>query len=412
MFMSWKKMKLGEGLVDFIDGDRSHRYPKREEYCKKGIAFLNAESIKDGHVTLDKANYISEEIFNNIKKGRLQKEDLILTTRGNGVGNIAFFDKNNEALINAQLLILRPKLDLIFPKFLYYVLLSSNFQLSIQNFKSGSAQPQIPIKDLKYIVVKIPSLDIQFRIASILSPYDDLIENNTRCIKILEEVAQTIYKEWFVNFRFPGHEKVKFIDSPIGKIPEGWVIVELKEFGNIVTGKTPSTKISEYFGDEIPFIKTPDMHSNIFIYKTGQYLSKKGADSQSKKYIPPRSICVSCIGTVGVVSINSIISQTNQQINTIILNRKENLEYMFFVLSYMKEILEAYGSNGATMANVNKEKFASMTVVKPSANLIDKFHLLTQNIFDKIENLLFKNENLRKTRDLLLPKLMSGELEV
>ena len=226
---NWITKKLGDCSIKFVDGDRSSRYPKRDEFVASGIPFLNAESINSGYVNLSKANFIAENKFSEIKKGRLEQNDLILTTRGNGVGKVAYFsnDKVDTGLINAQLLIVRAFGDLN-AKYLYYYFSSCFFQGNIKNFVSGAAQPQIPIASLKSIEISYPILKAQQKIADILSAYDDLIENNRRRIQLLERSLHLLYKEWFVYLRFPSHEHSKIVDG----IPEGW---ERKPLGSFIT---------------------------------------------------------------------------------------------------------------------------------------------------------------------------------
>ena len=179
-------------------------------------------------------------------------------------------------------------------------------------------------------------------------------------------MARSIYREWFVNFRFPGHENVSRVDSPIGPIPKGWEVKRVCDFGNIVTGKTPSKAKPDFYGGGFPFLKTPDMHGNMFILATGERLSAAGAKSQSNKTIPVGSICVSCIGTIGVVSITTEDCQTNQQINSVVLAEEQCREFLFFRLQDAKQTLENLGSTGATMGNVNKGKFESVEVASPA----------------------------------------------
>ncbi|MDP3296701.1 MAG: restriction endonuclease subunit S [Thermodesulfovibrionia bacterium] len=226
-------------------------------------------------------------------------------------------------------------------------------------------------------------------------------------------MAQAIYREWFVNFRFPGHEKVKMVKSELGMIPEGWEVKRISDFGEVVTGKTPSKKKPEYYNDNyMPFIKTPDMHDNMFVLQTGECLSQEGAFSQKNKTLPSDSICVSCIGTVGIVSIISHPSQTNQQINSIVLKNKNKREFLYFTLKDLRETIKKYGSTGATMTNLNKGKFENLKIICPDESIINSYHDKVRAMFDNIRTLLMKNNNLRKTRDLLLPKLISGEIDV
>lgn len=154
------------------------------------------------------------------------------------------------------------------------------------------------------------------------------------------------------------------------------------------------------------------MHGNMFVLAIGDGLSAQGAESQRNKIIPMGSLCVSCIGTVGVVAITTAPCQTNQQINSLILNDKFTLEFLFFRLKDSKKTLENLGANGATMGNVNKSKFESLPILTPSPGLIADFHDQVGPIFALIKTLARKNLNLRITRDLLLPKLISGELDV
>jgi type I restriction enzyme S subunit len=255
--------------------------------------------------------------------------------------------------------------------------------------------------------ISIPGVDVQKKIAAILSTYDSLLENNRRRIQLLEQSARLLYREWFVNLRFPGHEHVRIIDG----VPEGWEKETITSLGQVITGKTPSTKEEDNYGSDIPFIKTPDMHGMPVVIETEQSLSEKGANTQVNKFIPKGSIMVSCIGTVGVVSLNGCKAQTNQQINTVI-PRKDCLRYYsYFALSDLKPKLEALGG-GATMPNINKTKFESLQVVVPSDSVLNIFDDFCQQAFKQIKNVLEQNQKLKEARDLLLPRLMNGEITV
>lgn len=281
-------------------------------------------------------------------------------------------------------------------------------QRDCKNISQGTAQDNLSWKKLSTIKFPMPSIDLQNKIVDILSAYDDLIENNQKQIKLLEEAAQRLYKEWFIDLRFPGHENVEIVDG----IPEGWQYKKVSSFGSVITGKTPSTAKSQYYGGEVPFIKIPDMHKGIFPLVTEVTLSLEGAKSQKNKFIPKNSIMVSCIATVGLVNISIEDCQTNQQINSIILADERSLYYLYFAMKDLKSLLDGVGSNGATMTNVNKEKFSNLSILCPDTLLLEKYYEYSKPLFDKILN-LSKNINcLTEARDRLLPKLMSGELEV
>ena len=270
---------------------------------------------------------------------------------------------------------------------------------NIQNLSQGR---------LSAYTVYIPPIETQRRIADILSAYDDLIENNRKQIKLLEEAAQRLYKEWFVDLRFPGHEHTKIIDG----VPEGWRIRVVSDFGEVITGKTPSTSKPEYYGGNIPFVTIPDMHSTIFPLSTAKYLSEQGANTQKNKFLPPNAVMVSCIATVGLVNIVSEQCQTNQQINSVILKDEKDLYFFYFAMKRIKSLLDGVGSNGATMTNVNKTKFENIKVLYAERHLINYFFEFSKPIFRKILILSKENQRLQQARDRLLPKLMSGEIEV
>jgi type I restriction enzyme S subunit len=293
---------------------------------------------------------------------------------------------------------------------LYYYYLFKLPDNPIKAIINQCAQAGIRGSELQNIKVPFPSLYAQRTISSILYAYDNLIENNTRRIRLLEQMAENLYKEWFVRFRFPGHENAEFENG----LPRGWRIGRLYEYGRIETGKTPSMLKQEYYGGDHLFIKTPDMHGNMFVRETEETLSDKGNLSQPKKLLPIGSIMVSCIGSsgVGAVAINAKEGHTNQQINSIILSSKDNLEWLYFTCKALKPMIELYGATGATMTNLSKGKFERLKVVEPSFDLRKLFHIKTKSIFDEILKLDENITILSRQRDLLLPRLMSGKLEV
>ena len=291
--------------------------------------------------------------------------------------------------------------------YIYWLMRTREYQRSIANTSTGATVHHTSPKKIYDYDLEVPPLPIQHRIATILSRYDSLIENYQKQIKLLEEAAQRLYKEWFVDLRFPGHENTKIVDG----VPEGWEKKSIGEIGTVITGKTPSTSNKENYGGSIPFITIPDMHTGIYPVSS-VFLSEKGAESQSKKYIPQGALIVSCIGTAGLVCITKERCQTNQQINSLILDDKKMLHYMYFVFLSLKEHLNNIGSNGATMTNVNKSKFEGIDIVVPSSCIIRDFSQRTTPYFENIKSLQSQLRLLTEARDRLLPKLMSGEITI
>jgi restriction modification system DNA specificity domain protein len=293
--------------------------------------------------------------------------------------------------------------------YVYYILKHNLNRVKALNKGTASGREFVSkttFLDMPLIVIE--DIDVQRRIGELLSAYDDLIENNQKQIKLLEEAAQRLYKEWFVDLHFPGYEDTPIVDG----VPDGWTLRPISDFGEVVTGKTPSTQKKEYYGGNIPFVKIPDMHGCVYPVITESSLTEAGVKTQINKFIPRNSIMVSCIATVGLVNIAVEKCQTNQQINSIILSDERDLYFMFSAMSRLKELLEGVGSNGATMTNVNKTKFECLPALYPSEELRDSYYSFCKPIFEKIYNLSLSIVRLKNARDRLLPKLMSGEIEV
>ena len=291
-------------------------------------------------------------------------------------------------------------------EYVYYLI--KNFLPGLKAYNLGTASGREYVSKSNFEKIELVAeqdKEIQKKIGVILSRYDSLIENYQKQIKLLEEAAQRLYKEWFVDLHFPGHENTNIVDG----VPEGWEKKKVGEIGTVITGKTPSTSNKENYGGSVPFITIPDMHTGIYPVSS-VFLSEKGAESQSKKYIPQGALIVSCIGTAGLVCITKERCQTNQQINSLILDDKEMLHYMYFVFLSLKEHLNNIGSNGATMTNVNKSKFEGIDIVVPSSCIIRDFSQRTTPYFENIKSLQSQLRLLTEARDRLLPKLMSGEI--
>jgi type I restriction enzyme S subunit len=248
---------------------------------------------------------------------------------------------------------------------------------------------------LKSLPVPIPPLSEQRAIASVLSSLDDKIDLLHRQNKTLEAMAETLFRQWFVE-----------------EVDEEWEEKPLSFYGTIICGKTPSKKVQSYFNGDIPFIKIPDMHGNVFLFDTIDSLTEEGKRSQTNKTLPPKSICVSCIATVGLVSLNAKESQTNQQINSIIPNEDYYRYYLYLTMRSLYDLLHSMASGGTATLNLNTGDFSQISVLYPEESVLEAFHSEIELLFDKIFFNQSQIRTLEKLRDTLLPKLMSGEVRV
>ena len=393
------KCKIGD-LGQVVTG-KTPSTSKREYYGHEYPFITPSDITGSFHVT--PATYLSSEGARLLNKIMIPAKSVCYTCIAS-IGKICV--TKEDSFTNQQInsiIVDEEKNDF---RYVYYLL--KFYTNHIKAIATGAATPIVNKERFSNVEVSVHKLDKQKRIADILSAYDDLIENNQKQIRLQEEAAMLLYKEWFVNLRFPGYENTKIVDG----VPEGWELTTVKEMGQVITGKTPSTAIVENYGEDIPFVKIPDMHGVIYPLKTEVKLSERGANTQKNKLLPPKSIMVSCIATVGLVCIAHEACQTNQQINSIILNDEDHLYYMFFKMKGIKSLLEGVGSNGATMTNVNKTKFENIELLKPENEILKKFNNLVEPFFSNILALSKQNEKLKEARDKLLSKLMSGEIEV
>ena len=408
---NWEELTLEAVCLKITDG--AHSSPPS---VPEGKPMASVKDLTPYGIRLESCRRIPDEDFRKLVKQGCQpmKGDVLIAKDGaTALDTVCEVKQTEEVVLLSSVAILRPNPSIVDSSYLHYFLDASSTRSYLKgNFISGAAIPRVVLKDLKRAAIAVPPIPVQQRIAGILSAYDELIENSQRRINILEAMARAIYREWFVHFRFPGHENHPRVASPLGEIPQGWGVKTIQDFGKVITGKTPSKANAAYFGEDVQFLKTPDMHGNMFILNTNERLSTSGAASQANKTLPAGSICVSCIGTVGVVSITAKECQTNQQINSVVLANPASREFLFLRLQDAKQTLENLGSNGATMGNVNKSKFETMEMVSPPLDLLTRYHQIAKPMFAQILALARQIENLRRTRDLLLPRLLSGQIHI
>jgi len=332
---------------------------------------------------------------------------ILAGNNANGVFSLKYHNGKFNAYQRTYVITTKPLIADV--KFIYYQL---DLQLNrLKNVSHGTATKYLTLPLLNEIKIILPPLPTQRRIAEILSALDDKIELNRQTNATLEAIAQAIFKEWFVDFDFPGATG-ELVESELGMIPKGWKVGRMGDFGDIVCGKTPSKTNENFFGGNIPFIKIPDMHNSVFIVETSDTLTLEGGLSQKNKFLPPNSIIVSCIATIGLVSLTAERSQTNQQINAIIPKKDFLTHYIYFTARNIKEQLMELGSGGSATLNVNTSSFSNIKCVIPSEYVLSNFNFLVKPLFEGILANQQEMLTIAKCRDEFLPKLMNGEIDV
>lgn len=400
-------------LAEIIDGDRGKNYPKQDEFYPQGYClFLNTGNVTKEGLIFEENQFIMKEKDEALRKGKLKRGDIVYTTRGT-VGNAGYYNSSvpyENVRINSGMVILRSNGEIVDARFLYQILKSEYYRPYFKQYCTGSAQPQLPIKNFSQIYLNVPDIKTQHRIADILSVYDDLIENNQRQIKLLEEAAQRLYKEWFVNLRFPGHENTKIVDG----VPEGWRVASIADICDTVGGGTPSTKIQSYYekGD-ILWVTPTDITRNfsLALLDTEKKITPEGLKNSSAKMLPAETILMTSRASVGFFGMCKYEVCTNQGFISCIPKRENLQMYLLFNLkSRVEEIRQKAG--GSTYLEISKTVFRELKIILPKDEVLAEYQKNVHDIFDEIYCRTEMIKSLVDMRNRLLPKLMSGEVEV
>lgn len=364
-------------------------------YCSKQII-----QLEHGEEPTD-YDYIQPEYYENIREkfGVPRAGDLLITTRG--TYGIPYIYRKNDCFYFADgnLTWLKDFDNALLPQYLYYWIQSYEGQKKIDAIAKGTAQKAVPISSIKDVPLELPTVAYQNRVCSILSAYDDLIENNRCQIKLLEEAAQRLYREWFVELRFLGHEDVKIVDG----LPEGWEKKRLIGFADIVMGQSPK---SEYFNENnigLPF------HQGVGSYGH-RFVQNRVYTSQCSRIADAGSILFSVRAPVGRLNFTKNKVAIGRGLAG--MNHKEGFQHYLYYLLKDRYFKDDIVGNGSIFASINKEELQSQEFIVPTHNVVSQFEALVTDIDKKIEILDTQLEQLMEAHCRLLPKLMSGEIEV
>jgi type I restriction enzyme S subunit len=283
--------------------------------------------------------------------------------------------------------------------------------MGLEQYDAGASNPTLNRNHIHLLPIRCPPVAEQRRIADILSAYDDLIENNTRRIAILEEMARAIYREWFVDFRFPGHEQVEMVESELGPLPAEWEVKSFAEVADVLSGGTPKTTIPDYWDGAIPFFTPKDAPSSFYVLSTEKSVTEEGLRKCSSRLYPKDAVFITARGTVGKVALPAEPMAMNQSCYA--LQGLNGIDQLFVFFSIRQAVAQLQQrAHGAVFDTIIMDTFRRLRVIKPPPTVIDTFVQLVRPIVDHSLILSRKNAVLRETRDLLLPKLISGEIEV
>ncbi|MCR4328480.1 MAG: restriction endonuclease subunit S [Patescibacteria group bacterium] len=405
---NWNNTKLS-ALVDYIVDNRGKN---PQAFYNEGIPVIDNFLITGTRsVALANARrFIDEKTFHDFIRKYLKEKDVLVTLVGNGFGNVALAPKKKSVIIQNTIGIRCGKGCL--NEFLYYFLFFNKNKIT--ELDRGAAQPSVKVSDLLNIELSLPPIQVQESIVNHLSPYDDLIENNTRRIKILELMMQVIYTEWFVNYRFPNHEKIKMVDSgtEFGKIPEGWKICNLESILDIKSGH--AFKGKDYVTTGLYRIITiKNIHDGKFI-SDFNYIAEIPPKMPDHCRLNDGDILLSLTGNVGRVCIvygeNLLL---NQRVGKIVPKDAvyKSFVYSLFRSESFKKKLELL-SNGVAQQNLSPVQTLNLKMVLPPISLVTEYENLVSALIDLGLNLNKQMDSLSNSKDALLSKLVTGNINI
>ena len=405
----WKKVELKD-ICEITSSKRIFF----SEYVDIGIPFYRSKEIIElsNGQSISEPLFISETKYNDIRmKFGVPKENDILLTSVGSIG-IPYIVKKDDVFYfkDGNLTWLRNFKDFVFPTYLLYWLKSDETFNILNNIALGAAQKALTIVKLKDVEISLPPITTQYCIANILSRYDSLIENYQKQINLLEEAAQRLYKEWFVDLHFPGHENTKIVDG----VPEGWEKKKIADVCDTIGGGTPSTKVLSYYENgTISWVTPTDITRNncLCLLSTEKKITKEGLDHSSAKMLPAETILMTSRASVGYFGICDFEVCTNQGfISCVPFDNRYQMYLLYNLMNRVEEIRIKAG--GSTYLEISKSVFRNFDIICPTDDLINKFQQETHQLLERMRLICKQIRLLTEARDRLLPKLMSGEMAV
>ena len=398
--MSWEENKLSSLCFKITDG--THDSPKS---VSNGFPYIKGTQVKNGLIDFDNCEYLNEkDHLKVISRSKPEKGDILFANIGANIGECAYVNVDFEFSIK-NVALFKPDTEYLNGKFLYYLLSSDLTQRDIKNRKSGSAQPFLSLKLLRNYKIQYPPLETQKRIADILSSYDDLIENNLKRIKLLEQAAQNIYKEWFVNMRFPGHENTPI--NPETGLPEGWKKTSVTHYFDFIRGIEVGSKnyLKKQSANTIPFIRVGSLGSRDTDIFTNISLVKD-------KILSFSDVCISMDGSIGLVGygLMGAYSTGIRKVSPKIEKYGNGFIFCLLKSQDIQDTIKAY-AKGSTILHASSS-IIHMTFNDSPIKISNQFNDIVEPMYNKMLNLLKQNNQLKSARDILLPRLMNQTIEV
>ena len=360
----------------------------------KGYPLIRTPNIGKGRFNLEDVHRVSQTVYEKRNLRATPQDNDLIFAREAPAGNVAIIKNGAKFCLGQRTVLIRPNCQYVYPDFLVYFLLAPQQQYGLLGTANGATVAHVNLPTIRDLEIILPALHIQRRIADILSAYDDLIENNRKQIKLLEEAAQRLYKEWFVDLRFPGHEHTRIVDG----VPEGWEKERLIDIADVQYGYPFDGSLFNSKKKGIPIIRI----RNIPESQTDDYTT----ESADPQYLVHNGDIV--VGMDGEFHINSWAGDIAYLVQRTCRIKPHNTDLNGFLFWAIFEPIKFFECTvvGATVAHLGKKHIDTIQILVPKERLYFPFKVL----FDKRLQLMLQNKKLTEARDRLLPKLMNGDV--
>ena len=365
----------------------------------KGFPLVRTPNIGKGRLIYSGMHRVSEEVYNQRNARAVPQKDDLIFAREATAGNVALIQKDEKVCLGQRTVLIRPDKSKVNPAYLTYTLLAPKQQYNLLSTANGATVAHVNLPTIRNLKLDIPNIETQHRIASILSRYDSLIENYQKQIKLLEEAAQRLYKEWFVDLRFPGHENIKIVNG----VPEGWEKKTLSDISSIIMGQSPKSEFYNTDGNGLPF------HQGVGSYGY-RFVVDNIYSTSFTRIAEPNSILFSVRAPVGRLNITKNKIVIGRGLAAI--NHKMGCQSYLYYLLKEKFFKDNIIGNGAIFASISKDELYNQVFVIPSDEMVMRYDAVANKIDQNIQYVDSQIHLLTEARDRLLPKLMSGEIEV
>lgn len=412
--MVFKNMELGQ--IASITKLAGYEFTKDIQYIDNGeIIAIRALNVKNGKLDLSQTKRISKDVSNKLVRSKLFKNEIVLTYTGSKYGEVALVKENDKFHLAPNVCKITVNDNNITPYYVLLIMQTSDFKMQLKNYGVGSSQPTIPMKNIRKLQVAIPSISYQKEVLRIIEPINKKLELNQEIIANLEELSQTLFKRWFVDFEFPDENGNPYksnggemVDSELGAIPKGWNVKNLDDIANYMNGLAMQKFKPTDNQNSLPVVKIKELKNG----STDENSNRCTSEIPEKALIVDGDIIFSWSATLLVKMWCGGKAGLNQHLFKVSSDKYPKWFYYYWTKRYIDYFIGIANDKATTMGHINRKHLSHAKILTPNDQTLEKFSRTFDDLLEKELSVSKESKRLTELRDTLLPKLMSGEIEI